>query len=219
MEILAELLEHKMEQALIWFFSMWWYWLPAGLGFAFRFGLLKYKILDSELRVKAILRDIGIIALLSLAWNLMNENKLEDNAGVMVFVLTMVYIFYGIAKDCEETGGTTESLLLIVKGVFVTALSFQTLTGTVAGAVFTCVLAGLAYKVWFGVEKKTDLFEIFFLCMEAILLSLYTEINHVEGLLFVFLFVFFEETAIFLLNYLLKYITAHILDEADDYDF
>lgn len=208
-----------MEQALIWFFSMWWYWLPAGLGFAFRFGLLKYKILDSELRVKAILRDIGIIALLSLAWNLMNENKLEDNAGVMVFALTMVYIFYGIAKDCEDIGGTTESLLLIVKGVFVTALSFQTLIGTATGAAFTCILAGLAYKLWFGVEKKTDLFEIVFLCMEAILLSLYTEINNVEGLLFVFLFVFFEETAIFLLNYLLKYITAHILGEADDYDF
>lgn len=219
METLTELLESRMNQAVVWFFSMWWYWLPAGLGLAFRFGLLKYKIFDSEKRIKAIFRDISIIALLTITWNLLNANQLEDKAVVMILILTMVYIFYGIAKECEDTGGTTESLLLIVKSVFVTVLSFQTFIGTIVGAVCTSILAVLVYKVWYRFEKKTDLFEIIFLCVEAILLSVYTEVNHIEGFLLIFFFVFYEETALFLLNYFSKYMASKFLGEADDYNF
>ena len=44
MQVIEELLYQKTAQGLDWFFSVWWYWLPAGIGFLFRFGLLKYKI-------------------------------------------------------------------------------------------------------------------------------------------------------------------------------
>ena len=216
MQVIEELLYQKTAQGLDWFFSVWWYWLPAGIGFLFRFGLLKYKIWDSEMCVKAILKDIGIVFGLTILWSSMNSARLDDNAAVMLIILTFVYIFYGLAKSCEDTGGTTESLLLIIKSVFVTLLSFQTIWGTLFGAVITCVLAVLTYNFWFGAEKKTDLFEIIFLCIEAVGLSIYGEFHDIQGI-GVLLFVFYEETALFLLNYLVKEGAAKYFGETEDY--
>ena len=216
MQVIEELLYQKTAQGLDWFFSVWWYWLPAGIGFLFRFGLLKYKIWDSEMCVKAILKDIGIVFGLTILWSSMNSARLDDNAAVMLIILTFVYIFYGLAKSCEGTGGTTESLLLIIKSVYVTMLSFQTIWGTLFGAVITCVLAVLTYNFWFGAEKKTDLFEIIFLCIEAVGLSIYGEFHDIQGI-GVLLFVFYEETALFLLNYLVKEGAAKYFGETEDY--
>lgn len=216
MQVIEELLYQKTAQGLDWFFSVWWYWLPAGIGFLFRFGLLKYKIRDSERRVKAILKDIGIVVGLTILWSSMNSAGLDDNAAGMLIILTFVYIFYGLAESCEDTGGTTESLLLIIKSVFVTMLSFQPIWGTLFGAVLTCVLAVLTYNFWFGVEKKTDLFEIIFLCIETVGLSIYGEFHDIQGI-GVVLFVFYEETAFFLLNYLVKEGAAKYFGETEDY--
>ena len=216
MQVIEEVLYQKTVQGLDWFFSVWWYWLPAGIGFLFRFGLLKYKIWDSEMCVKAILKDIGIVFGLTILWSSMNSAGVDDNAAVMLIILTLVYIFYGLAESCEDTGGTTESLLLIIKSVFVTMLSFQTIWGTLFGAVLTCVLAVLTYNFWFGVEKKTDLFEIIFLCIEAVGLSIYGEFHDIQGI-GVLLFVFYEETALFLLNYLVKEGAAKYFGETEDY--
>ena len=216
MQVIEELLYQKTAQGLDWFFSVWWYWLPAGIGFLFRFGLLKYKIWDSEMCVKAILKDIGIVFGLTILWSSMNSARLDDNAAVMLIILTFVYIFYGLAKSCEDTGGTTESLLLIIKSVYVTMLSFQTIWGTLFGAVITCVLAVLTYNFWFSAEKKTDLFEIIFLCIEAVGLSIYGEFHDIQGI-GVLLFVFYEETALFLLNYLVKEGAAKYFGETEDY--
>lgn len=216
MQVIEEVLYQKTAQGLDWFFSVWWYWLPAGIGFLFRFGLLKYKIWDSEMCVKAIFKDIGIVFGLTILWSSMNSARLDDNAAVMLIILTFVYIFYGLAKSCEDTGGTTESLLLIIKSVYVTMLSFQTIWGTLFGAVITCVLAVLTYNFWFGAEKKTDLFEIIFLCIEAVGLSIYGEFHDIQGI-GVLLFVFYEETALFLLNYLVKEGAAKYFGETEDY--
>lgn len=95
-------------------------------------------------------------------------------------------------------------------------LSFQTIWGTLFGAVITCVLAVLTYNFWFGVEKKTDLFEIIFLCIEAVGLSIYGEFHDIQGI-GVLLFVFYEETALFLLNYLVKEGAAKYFGETEDY--
>ena len=51
MQVIEELLYQKTAQGLDWLFSVWWYWLPAGIGFLFRFGLLKCKIWDSVMRI------------------------------------------------------------------------------------------------------------------------------------------------------------------------
>ena len=77
------------------------------------------------MRIKAILKDIGIVFGLTILWSSMNSAGLDDNAAVMLIILTFVYIFYGLAESCEDTGGKTESLLLIIKSVFVTMLHFR----------------------------------------------------------------------------------------------
>ena len=197
MEGIETFLSQIVTLGLEWIWSVSWYWIPAGLGFAFRFGLLKYKIWDSEMRVKAILRDIVIIFALTILWSGLNSYELDSNAVVMVFILTFVYIAYGLAESCEETGGSTESILLILKSVLLTMLSFQEIVGTIFGAIVTIGMAVMAYKFWICKEKKTDLFEIIFLCVEAVVLSIIGEIYNIQGI-GIFLFIFFEETALFL---------------------
>ncbi|MCI6203326.1 MAG: hypothetical protein MR663_05370 [Lachnospiraceae bacterium] len=215
MEGIETFLSQIVTLGLEWIWSVSWYWIPAGLGFAFRFGLLKYKIWDSEMRVKAILRDIVIIFALTILWSGLNSYELDSNAVVMVFILTFVYIAYGLAESCEETGGSTESILLILKSVLLTMLSFQEIVGTIFGAIVTIGMAVMAYKFWICKEKKTDLFEIIFLCVEAVVLSIIGEIYNIQGI-GIFLFIFFEETALFLLNYIVRYIASVFFGEAEE---
>lgn len=215
MEGIETFLSQIVTLGLEWIWSVSWYWIPAGLGFAFRFGLLKYKIWDSEMRVKAILRDIVIILALTILWSGLNSYELDSNAVVMVFILTFVYIAYGLAESCEETGGSTESILLILKSVLLTMLSFQEIVGTIFGAIVTIGMAVMAYKFWICKEKKTDLFEIIFLCVEAVVLSIIGEIYNIQGI-GIFLFIFFEETALFLLNYIVRYIASVFFGEAEE---
>lgn len=215
MEGIETFLSQIVTLGLEWIWSVSWYWIPAGLGFAFRFGLLKYKIWDSEMRVKAILRDIVIIFALKILWSGLNSYELDSNAVVMVFILTFVYIAYGLAESCEETGGSTESILLILKSVLLTMLSFQEIVGTIFGAIVTIGMAVMAYKFWICKEKKTDLFEIIFLCVEAVVLSIIGEIYNIQGI-GIFLFIFFEETALFLLNYIVRYIASVFFGEAEE---
>ena len=106
MQVIEDFLYQKATQGLDWFFSVWWYWLPAGIGFLFRFGLLKYKICDSEMRVKEIFKDIWIISGLTILWSIMNSVGLDDNVAVMLIILTFVYIFYGVAESCEAVSYT-----------------------------------------------------------------------------------------------------------------
>lgn len=215
MEGIETFLSQIVTLGLEWIWSVSWCWIPAGLGFAFRFGLLKYKIWDSEMRVKAILRDIVIIFVLTILWSGLNSYELDSNAVVMVFILTFVYIAYGLAESCEETGGSTESILLILKSVLLTMLSFQEIGGTIFGAIVTIGMAVMAYKFWICKEKKTDLFEIIFLCVEAVVLSIIGEIYNIQGI-GIFLFIFFEETALFLLNYIVRYIASVFFGEAEE---
>lgn len=215
MESIETFLYQIVTRGWEWIWSVAWYWIPAGLGFAFRFGLLKYKIWDSEMRVKAILRDIGIIFGLTILWSGLNSYELDSNVVVLVFILTFVYIAYGLAESCEETGGSTESILLILKSVLLTMLSFQEIGGTIFGALVTSGMAVMAYKFWICKEKKTDLFEIIFLCAEAVILSVIGEIYAIQGI-GIFLFVFFEETALFLLNYIVRYIASVFFGEAEE---
>lgn len=215
MEVIEQLLYQNAVQGLDWIWSVWWYWLFAGIGLFFRLGI-QYREFETETRLKKILRDILIVFVLTVLWGSMNTVGLDDNMAVMLIILTLVYIFYGLVECCKDTGGTTESLLLIIKSVFVTMLSFQTIWGTLFGAVLTSVLAVLVYKFWFGIEKKTDLFEIIFLCIEAICLSIYGELQDIQGL-GVLLFVFYEETAFFLFNYLVKKGVAIFFGELEYY--
>lgn len=215
MKSIDEILYQIITHGWTWIWSVSWYWIPAGLGLGLKFGLLKSQIWDPEMRFKAIFRDIGIIFALTLFWSNLNSNSLDDSAAVMGVVLTTIYIIYGLAKNCEDTGGSTESILLILKSTLLTMLSFQGLCGTIFGALITSGLAVLAYKYWFCKEKKTDLFEIILLCAESILLSIIEKMCDIQGI-GVFLFIFYEETAIFLLNYIIISIASMCFGENEE---
>ena len=73
----------------------------------------------------------------------------------------------------------------------------------------------LVYVVIASLVFLVDLFEIIFLCAEAVILSIIGEIYAIQGI-GVFLFVFFEETAIFFLNYIVKYIASVFFGEAEE---
>lgn len=200
---------------LNWIISVWWYWLPAGIGFLFKYGRPEYRWMDWKSCLKKIIRDASIIFILTILLNELSNKELEDSVAVMIITLFFVYIFYGIAKECEPTGGTTESILLIIKSVFVTVLSFQDLGGAIGGAILTVFFAVIAYKFWISNEKKTDLFEIIFLCIETVVLSIVVEVIGIDGIL-IFLFIFYEETAIYFLNCIVKNCTYYFFDEQED---
>ena len=117
--------EEFLYQKLEWFLSVWWYWLPVGIGFLFRFGLLKCKIWDTGLCVKAIFKDIGIVYGLTILWGKMSSAGLNDNEVIVVAVLTLIYIFYGLVKDSEDTNDETENLLLLIKSGYITFFHFR----------------------------------------------------------------------------------------------
>lgn len=60
------------------------------------------------------------------------------------------------------------------------------------------------------------MFEIIFLCIETVVLSIYGEFHDIQGI-GVLLFVFYEETVVFSLNYLVKECVARYFGEAEEY--
>lgn len=202
----------RIETILEWMISIWWYWLPAGIGFLFRIDILKKKIWDTETCVKKVNRCILSVFVLTFLWSYMNSVGLDDNIIAMLIILTLVYIAYGLAENCEDTGGATESLLLIIKSFFITLLAFQTVAGTIIGAIVTGGVAGIAYKYWVVVEKKSDFIEIIFLSIEAIALSIFVAVNNVQGLGILW-FVIWEETALFMFNYLMKQLIVNCFEK------
>ncbi len=194
------LVEQLLADGLNWFMSVWWYWLPAGAGYLYRIESLKYKIWDSEMRRKEVIKEIGIIFGLTISWNALHTTGFNENLTMMTLLLTIALGIYGVAQDAEESGGALENILPILKNILVTLLSFQTLMGTIWGIILTCTLASLVYYFQIiTIEKKTDLFEIYFLCAEAFVISIYGEINDIQGLGILF-FVIYQETALFGLN-------------------
>lgn len=191
-----------------------WYILFVVLGALFRYGLLKYKICIPEMKVKKICRDIGILVILTIMWNCINTNMADDNMVLTVVILTIVYCFYIVAQKC--TDGYTESLLLIVNGTMVTTLSFMSFPYSLGFAVFTIVLALLAYKFWKNFERKSDFWEIIIMCIESVIISIYVTINSIENILQVTALVVFIETALFMINCLLKYGVVFLCKEDTD---
>lgn len=186
------------------------------VGALFRYDLLKYRIYIPEVKVKKICRDIGILVILTIMWNFISTNKIDNNMALTVGILTMVYFFYIVAQKCPD--GTTESLLLIVNSTMVTTLSFISFPYSLGLAALTVVLAILAYNFWKDFEQKSDLWEIIIMCIESVIISIYVTINSIENILEVTAVVVFVETVIFMINCLLKYgIKFLCKEDIDDY--
>ena len=206
MEIISEGLDQLLTRAWDWIWNVSWYWIFAGIGLAVQWHIKR--------DFKKVLTDIAIVIVLSVIWGNLNLIGADDSVAVMFVILVVVYIFYGFLEMCAEYSGTTGSMLFFIKGILVSMLSFQSFGGTIFGAILTCGLATLAYKYWIVVERKTDLCEIILLCGEAVLFS-YCESKHNIYGFGIVLFVFYQETAIFLLNWAVTTILPSLFGETE----
>ncbi len=210
------LVEQFLADGLNWLISVWWYWLLAIVGYIYRVESLKCTIRNREMRRKKIIKEIGFILGLTILWNTLHSTRLSENTAIMTLLLTLALGLYGVAQTAEESGGALESILPILKNILVTLLSFQTLMGTVWGIILTCTLSSLVYYFQIiSIEKKTDLFEIYFLCAEALAISIYGEVNNIQGLGILF-FVIYQETALFGLNSLARYMISVACGEQEE---
>ena len=71
-----------------------------------------------------------------------------------------------------------------------------------------------AYKFW--VEKFSDFIEIIIICFESVVISIIMAKNQVEGFDSIIIYVLFVETAIFMINYLIKFSVASYCNEDTD---
>lgn len=91
--------------------ATWWYWLLVGLGGIVRLEELRNKYFDIKIRFKKLLGEVGIVIILAYGWNGLDYMENSDNYFPVVFFSTIIYAIYGLAKKCDENGGTTESIL------------------------------------------------------------------------------------------------------------
>lgn len=215
MEVIDKMVTQQVDTLGLWVANKAWYWIPVVLGFLIRVGLEKYKTFDAEKRAKAIIGNILILVMFTLMWNNLRENSLDENSAKVLIGGIIIYIFYGIAKKCERTGGYTESLLLIINSVMLTTLSFQSFCGTIFGAIVTIAISYAAYRFW--VEKMCDLVEIIVICIEAIIISGIMKVKQANGFFDIFFYVLYVETVIFTVNWCIKIGVAYLMgEEVDD---
>ncbi len=153
MEIFSNILTTTLDEIFELLINTWWYWLSVGLGILYRMQEIRSRYLDSTLCFKVVIREIGIVIILTYGWMGLETKGAKDNLVIAVLILTAFYIFNGIAQSCDETGGTTESILLIIKYTFVTMLSFQGLETTIIMVCITICLSWLAFKYVYQRKK------------------------------------------------------------------
>lgn len=216
MELIEKIFYQELMRVWVLLKENMWFIVLTGIGFAFRVELLNHKRRNYKASSKAILWDIGFVWGITILWPQINENGWDDNVIALLLGLILVYLGYIYINNRESDPGKSESILLLINSFFVTMLSFQKLEGTIVGTVFTITLAYFAYKYWLVKESKADFIEIIFLCMEAIILSIYDKRHDLQGISVGF-FVFFQETALFTFNYLFKELILKIFGERESY--
>lgn len=199
-----------VEEVIELIIDKWWYLIPVAIGFLFRINLENKDFFEFGMRAKVIFVNILILALFTASWNNLYKNFLDDNSVYALLGGTFIYIFYKLAKRCEPMGGTTESFLLIINSVMLIMLSFQPLKGTIFWAIIIVVISYMVYN--FFEEKLSDLIEILIICFESIIISVIMTKKEVDGFVCIFTYVFFIETAIFMLNYIVKDLVASHCD-------
>lgn len=188
-----------------------------GLGLLFRYALLRYVIYDGELRAKKIVREIIVVIIITILWSSTSIDDTGNTNDLFVIVMLFLgYCFYALMKKIPECG-YSESILLLVNGFMVTALSFMSFPENIVFILIIIIGSTFAIKYWFG-EKKSDFWEIVLLCGEALLISLYMFIKKVSEPIEIAMIVLFLESFVFMLNCFIKYFIVWICSEdTEDY--
>ena len=66
---IENIVNELIANALEWFISVWWYWLPVSVGFLFKYGMPMYRWMEWDRCLKLILKDTAVIFVLTSLWN------------------------------------------------------------------------------------------------------------------------------------------------------
>lgn len=188
------------------------------IGFMYRSSLLRYIISDNSLRHKKVIGEIFAVIFVTILWgnNAIKDNG-DDNVEFIIFIFFIGYCLYAMMKQMPRTG-YSESVLLMIKGFMVTALSFMSFPGNILMVVSIIASAKLAYIYW-PEEKKSDYLEIIMLSLESFIISLYIYFKGIDSPTEIAVLVIFIETALYMINCLLKYVIVWLCDEdLEDYE-
>lgn len=191
-----------------------WYLLLVSIGLLFRCALLWHEIGDFTLIRQKIAREIGIVILITIALNEVFINEHDVRTTAAVFILFIGYCVYVLAKKMPSCG-YTESMLLIMNGYMVTALSFMSFTENLIFIALIIVVSYLILKHWFN-ERKSDFWEIVLLCGESLLISGYMYFKNVTDAIEIVFIVLFVESFVYALNCVLKYGIILLCGEESD---
>ena len=108
---------------------------------------------------------------------------IDDNATKMLIILTFVCIFYGLVENCEDIGGTAESLLLTYKKLFCYHViisdnmgnSFWSSTYRLHKKIYSYIKEKIKYKIFQKTFEKSKVFFVPFFksCHDSCSRSLY----------------------------------------------
>lgn len=180
------------------------------MGFLIRLESIKKRIRIYENCIKVFMGEITAIFVLTVLS--MNANSHDDSKQfICFFILLFFFLAYTFSVEDRDSNGGINSILDIIKCYMVTLLSFQSNWGCIWGAVFTGFLAFAIYKLGISQEKKSKMFEIIFLCVEAIMFCVLGWGKDLYGWKLL-LHIFFQETSIYLVNFLITSLAELIVD-------
>ena len=183
--------------------DLWAYWLLVFIGLYFRYENLQYSFLPSNRKVYKIAVDIGVV--LFLTRSIDRAGKGQPNSTVFevfVIIILLVYCFCTLNSKCEN--GTTESLLVVVNGIYVTYLSF---TSWPISFIFAIIIIAVSFFIsrYRNFENLSEFWEIVLLSGESVLISAAICFCNLTSFYHTFLIVLFNETMLTLVNVLIIY--------------
>ena len=191
-----------------------WYLILVSIGLLFRCALLWNVIGDFTLIRQKIAREIGVVIIITISLNAVFTNEYDIRTTTAVILLFIGYCFYALAKKMPSCG-YTESMLLIMNGYMVTALSFMSFPENLILIAVIIVVSYYVVKYWFN-ERKSDFWEIVLLCGESLLISGYMYIKNVTDAIEIVCIVLFVESFVYALNCILKYVIILLCGEETD---
>ena len=190
------------------------YWLFVLVGFIFRIETLRYTFLSEEMKIKKILLSILLVFVLTVILTTIKQTTESSSALVIIGMILLIFNFYStLSQKCDNN--TTDSLLVIINSVFVTALSYINFPASLCIAAFVIWIAYLIKKHC-AFEEKSEFCEIIWLSLEAVVISFLSWYYNWESLKSIFFLVLFTQTALTTINVFVMYIIRCINKEDPD---
>lgn len=183
--------------------DLWVYWLLVFIGLDFRYENLQYSFLPTNRKVYKIAVDIGVVLFLTLSIGGMGKGQTSSTAfEVFVIIILLLYCFCTLNSKCEN--GATESLLVVVNGIYITYLSF---TSWPTSFIFAIIIIIISFFIsrYRNIENISEFWEITLLSVESILISATIYFNNLTSFYHTFLIVLFNGTMLTLINVLIIY--------------